>query len=170
LKLIKVVTATSFMKISDSCGEGISPHYIKEIKKTRTTKNFVIDKSKHLLLSKYVDFSNKLYRFNKKWYRMMGLKNTTSLGVNIINIDSVRVIKNSKSSLTIFAEKDAEINHIKLDKGNTYILRFGLLNRQGSKNSEYFMHKSIVDINEDFENEMIDKINKHINSIILSVK
>jgi len=84
------------------------------------------------------------------------------IDIYIENADKIQVLKNSKSSITIYTTDKVKINDTELGANKTYIIKFQLLDRSSSKNGEYFMHKSIIDKIPSKENIMIDNIKQYI--------
>jgi len=166
LKLLKVVKGRNFMETCDLCGPGISPRYVKEINHTRTTSSFRLDLRKHRPLKQYCSLDKNLYRFNNNWNSLFKGKNILTLGISVSDIDAIRVIKKSKSSLTIYATTDVTINGVDLLANNAYIIKFDVLSREGSTGDEYFMNKGAILANEDFEEEMINRIKNHIDDVL----
>ena len=74
----------------------------------------------------------------------------------------IEVLKNSKSSITIYTTGKTRINDILLETNKTSIIKFQLLDRSGAKNDEYFMHKSIIDQIPSKEGVMLNNIKKYI--------
>jgi hypothetical protein len=159
LRLLKVITAKSFIKISDNCGPKISPAYLKNIRLAKKIKEDFKE-----LFSRYLKLEEGLYRFNENWNLNFNFNNIKFISLKIENLDSIKLIKVSKSSFSIVTENEASINEFKLVKDKAYIVEFDVLNRANSKNDEYFFHKSIIDVIEDKEMEMLQDIEKHINS------
>lgn len=159
LDLIRVTTATEFMNCCDLCGSKISPQYIKSIDNTRK-----LNKSKVIIkMNKLCDLKGKLFVFNKSWYKRQKHTNIMTLSWKIMNVDQIQVTKITGSSITInVLDDNASINNIELLAGNSYLIKFGLLDRSGAGGAEYFMHKSIIEIVDDHEREMILKIKEHI--------
>ena len=84
------------------------------------------------------------------------------IDIYIENADKIQVLKNSKSSITIYTTGKVKINDTELGVNKTYIIKFQLLDRSSSKNGEYFMHKSIIDKIPSKENIMIHNIKQYI--------
>jgi hypothetical protein len=89
-------------------------------------------------------------------------KKHTLIDVYVENVNKIQVLKNSKSSITIYTIEKAKINDTELEANKTYIIKFQLLDRSGAKNGEYFMHKSIIDKIPNKENIMLDNIKQYI--------
>lgn len=157
LRLITVCLASDFMQHSSLCNEGESPFYIKEINETRTPR----------MLPRTTSFSDWV---NKKTDNFCGWKENKLdnnkkhklIDVYVENADKIQVLKNSKSSITIYTIGKAKINDTELEENKTHIIKFQLLDRAGSKNGEYFMHKSIIDKIPSKENLMLDNIRQYI--------
>ncbi len=159
LKLIRVTIAKDFMKQSTFCGPRISPHYLKTIRKTRNPKSNYLD----IPLKNLCFCKDGLQVFNDKWYDILPLKQVKTLSCIIKNIDSITLVKTSKSSITLkTGNSKAFINNFILQKNTTYIIETGYLDRSGNKGEEYFIHKSIVSHIKDYENEMVKNIDLHI--------
>ncbi len=157
LKLITVCLADDFMRYSNLCGEGESPFYIKEINETRTPR----------ILPETVAFSEWINKKIDNLYSWKGNKLDNNekhrlIDVYVENADNIQVLKNSKSSIAIYTTNKAKINDTELEANKTYIIKFQLLDRSGSKSSEYFMHKSIIDKIPDKENAMLDNVKQYI--------
>jgi len=157
LKLITVCLADDFMRYSNLCGEGGSPFYIKEINETRTPKT--LSQTMH-----FSDWINKkidnLYSWKEN--KLDNNKKHTLIDVYVENADKIQVLKNSKSSITIYTIGKAKINDTELEANKTYIIKFQLLDRSGAKSGEYFMHKSIIDKIPNKEDIMLDNIKQYI--------
>ncbi len=157
LRLITVCLASDFMQYSNLCNEGESPLYITKITETRTPKTL----PRTLLFSDLVKKNrNNLYSWKKN--KLDKNRKHKLLDVYVENIDKIRFLKNSKSSITIYTENKAKINDKELEANKTYIIKFQLLDRSGSKSSEYFMHKSIIDKIPNKEDIMLDNIKQYI--------
>jgi hypothetical protein len=113
---------------------------------------------------KLVDWVNKkidnLYSWKEN--KLDNNKKHTLIDVYIENTNKIQVLKNSKSSITIHTIGKAKINDTELEANKTYIIKFQLLDRFGSKSGEYFMHKSIIDKIPNKENLMLDSIKQYI--------
>jgi hypothetical protein len=157
LKLITVCLASDFMQYSTVCSKGESPFYIKEIKETRTPNALpqtipflnLVNKNKNNLYS----WKENILDNNRK-HKLLDLY--------VENVGKIEVLKNSKSSITIYTTGKTRINDILLETNKTYIIKFQLLDRSGAKNDEYFMHKSIIDKIPSKEDVMLNSINKYI--------
>jgi len=159
LELIRVTTANEFMNCCDLCGPKISPQYIKTIDITRKLNN----PREVIKMSTLCDLKGKLFTFNERWYKLQKNKSIKTLSWKITNIDQIEVIKITGSSISINALADGiSINNIELSAGNSYLIKFGLLDRSGANGAEYFMHKSIIEVVDEYEEEMILKIKEHI--------
>ncbi|MSU60775.1 MAG: hypothetical protein EXS52_02580 [Candidatus Staskawiczbacteria bacterium] len=157
LKLITVCLADDFMRYSNLCGEGGSPFYIKEINETRTPKTLPQTITFSDWINKKID---NLYSWKEN--KLDNNKKHTLIDVYVENADKIRVLKNSKSSITIYTIGKAKINDTELEANKTYIIKFQLLDRSGAKSGEYFMHKSIIDKIPNKENIMLDNIKQYI--------
>lgn len=157
LKLITVCFADDFMKYSNLCTGGESPFYVKEIKETRTPRSL----SQTTSLSSWIkkDIGD-IYIWKKN--KLDNNKSHKLINVYVENASKIKVLKNSKSSIMIYATDKAKINDTKLEANKTYIIKFQLLDRSSSKNGEYFMHKSIIDKIPSKENAMLDSIRQYI--------
>ena len=157
LKLITVCLANDFMRYSNLCGEGGSPFYIKEINETRTPKTLPQTMTFSEWINKKID---NLYSWKEN--KLDNNKKHTLIDVYVENADKIQVLKNSKSSITIYTIDKAKINDTELEANKTYIIKFQLLDRSGAKSGEYFMHKSIIDKIPNKEDIMLDNIKKYI--------
>ena len=158
LRLITVCLASDFMSYSTLCDGGESPFYIKEINETRTPRSL----QQAPPLSDLV-IKNKNILYSWKENRLDGIKKHKLLDIFIENTDKIKIIKNSKSSITVYASDTAKINDKVLEKNKTYIIKFQLLDRSSSQNGEYFMHKSIIEKLPSKESVMLNDIRKYIN-------
>lgn len=157
LKLITVCLADDFMRYSNLCGEGGSPFYIKEINETRTPKTLPQTMAFPDWINKKID---NLYSWKEN--KLDNNKKHTLIDVYVENANKIQVLKNSKSSITIYTIGKAKINDTELEANKTYIIKFQLLDRSGAKNGEYFMHKSIIDKIPNKEDIMLDNIKQYI--------
>lgn len=163
LKLITVCLANDFMKYSNLCDNGESPFYIKEINETRMPKIL----SKTLFFSNLVN-KNKNSLYSWKENKLDNNKKHKLLDIYIENVEKIKVLRNSKSSIMIYLIEKAKINDTELEANKAYIIKFQLLDRSGTKGGEYFMHKSIIDKIPDKEDVMLDNI-KQVCKIIIYV-
>jgi len=157
LKLITVCLADDFMRYSNLCGEGESPFYIKEINGTRTPRTMPQTMTFSDWINKKID---NLYSWKEN--KLDNNKKHTLIDVYVENVDKIQVLKNSKSSITIYTIDKAKINDAELEANKTYIIKFQLLDRSGAKSGEYFMHKSIIDKIPNKEDIMLDNIKQYI--------
>jgi hypothetical protein len=157
LKLIIVCLANDFMKYSNLCNDGESPFYIKSINETLTPKTFPQTTPFLNWINKKID---SLYGWKEN--RLTNDKKHKLLDIYVENTNKIQVLKNSKSSITIYAMDKAKINDMELEKNKTYIIKFQLLDRSSAKSIEYFMHKSIIDKIPNKEDVMLDNIKKYI--------
>lgn len=157
LRLITVCLANDFMQYSNLCNEEESPFYIKEINETRTQKTLTQVVPFLDWISKKID---NLYSWKEN--KLDSNIKHKLIDIYVENASKIQVLKNSKSSITIHATDEAKINDTLLDANKTYIIKFQLLDRSGSKSGEYFMHKSIVDKLPNKEGLMIDNIRKYL--------
>lgn len=157
LKLITVCLADDFMRYSNLCGEGGSPFYIKEINETRTPRTLPQTMTFSDWINKKID---NLYSWKEN--KLDNNKKHTLIDVYVENADKIQVLKNSKSSITIYTIEKAKINDTELEANKTYIIKFQLLDRSGAKSGEYFMHKSIIDKIPNKEDIMLDNIKQYI--------
>ncbi|HOZ53652.1 MAG TPA: hypothetical protein PK142_03170 [bacterium] len=157
LKLITVCLANDFMQHSTLCSKEESPFYIKEIKETRTPR--VLPRTT-ALLNLINKNKNNLY----SWKENILDKNRKHklLGLYVENLNKIEVLKNSKSSVTIYTTDEARINDVLLEANKTYTIKFQLLDRASAKSDEYFMHKSIIDTIPSKENAMLNSIKNYI--------
>lgn len=157
LRLITVCLASKFMGYSNLCDKGESPFYIKEIKITRTPRTLPQTMPFSGLVKKN---KNNLYSWKEN--KLDDNIKHKLLDIYVENIDKIKFLKNSKSSITIYIKDKAKINDTELEANKTYIIKFQLLDRSGAKSGEYFMHKSIIDKIPNEEKGMIDNIKQYI--------
>lgn len=157
LRLITACLASDLMEYSNLCNGGESPFYIKGINETRTPR----------ILPQTISFSdwinkktNNLYSWKEN--KLDNNRKHKLIDIYVENANKIQVLKNSKSSITIYTIGEAKINDIELKANKTYIIKFQLLDRSSSKNGEYFMHKSIIDKIPSKENIMLDSIKRYI--------
>jgi hypothetical protein len=157
LRLITVCLASEFMQYSNLCNEGESPFYINDIYETSTPR----------ILPPTVSFLDWVNKKTDNFYcwkenKLDNNKKHKLIDIYVENVEKIQVLKNSKSSITISTIGRAKINDIELEGNKTYIIKFQLLDRSGSKSGEYFMHKSIIDKISSKENIMLDHIKQYI--------
>ncbi len=157
LKLITVCLASDFMQYSNLCNGGQSPFYIKEISETRTPKTM----PQTLFFSDFVN-ENKDNLYSWKENKLDGVDKHKLLNIYVENIDKIKVLKNSKSSIKIYTTGKVKINSTALEANKTYIIKFQILDRSGANNGEYFMHKSIIDKIPSREKIMLDSIRRYV--------
>lgn len=157
LKLITVCSASDFMQYSNLCNDGESPFYIKEINKTRTP---ITISQASFFSDLAIKNKNNLYSWKEN--KLDGNKKHKLLDIYVENVRKIKVLKNSKSSIMIHTTDKAKINSTVLEANKTYIIKFQMLDRSGTNNGEYFMHKSIIDKIPSKENIMLDNIKKYI--------
>jgi hypothetical protein len=159
LNLIKVTTANEFMDKSDLCRSGISPLYVKDIRLAKTRVRNEINSS----IINFGNIEGELLRFDNRWYDIIQHNEIIALSWSVNNPENVIINNISKSSITIsIKENNCMINGIELLKDKSYIISYQILDRSKSNGDEYFMHKDIISIAEDYESEMIEKIRKHV--------
>lgn len=157
LRLITVCLASDFMSYANPFNGGESPIYIKEIKLTKTPKTITRSTPLSDWLNKKTD---NLY--NWKENKLDHNKKHKLINIYIENLDNIQVLKNSKSSITVYTTGKVKINDKELEINKVYIIKFQLLDRSSSKNGEYFMHKSIIDKIPSREDVMLDDIKRYI--------
>lgn len=157
LKLITVCLASDFMQYSNLCNDGESPFYIKEINETRTPRTLPQALSFTDLVVKN---KNNLYSWKEN--KLDNNRKHRLLDIYVENIAKIEVLKNSKSSITIYTRDRVKINDKELEGNKTYIIKFQLLDRSGSRSGEYFMHKSIIDKIPSKEEAMLDNIRQYV--------
>lgn len=166
LELISITNASDFMKYSTLCKTKTSPHYITEIRETRLNKYSIKEMPEaESFLINFLEKNNEtnLYMFNDSWYnKIFNFDKIKTLDVYIENIENLQLIKKSKSSVIIKANSDAVFNDVNLLQGNSYLIKFGLLDRSANPGEEYFMHKTIVEKIPNKENRLISDIEKYI--------
>lgn len=156
LKLITVCSAKDFMNYSNLCSAKESPIYLKIIEETRTPR-FINS----------MPFTKMFGRGKNGLFNCINnfLDNNPSnkiLSLYIKNEKAIKIIKNSKSSVTIYSEKNAIINQFPLKANTTYIMKFQILDRSSNNGSEYFMHKSVIDKIPNKEKIMVESIKGYI--------
>lgn len=157
LRLITVCLASDFMAYSSLCDKEESPFYIKEISETRTPRTLPTA----IPLSEWVTTKAENF-YGWKENKLDYNTKHKLIDIYIENADNVQILKNSKSSITVYTTGRAKINSTELEPNKTYIIKFQLLDRSSSKNVEYFMHKSIIDRIPSKENIMLDNIKRYI--------
>ncbi len=157
LKLITVCSASDFISYSTLCLGNESPFYVKEINETRTPKIIPVVYPLINIMTK-----NKCGLYS--WVKNILDSNNKHklLDVYVENIEHITVVKNSKSSITIFTTASAVINDTLLDANKTYIIKFQLLDRSSNGGEEYFMNKSIIEKIPDKETVMLRDIEQYI--------
>ena len=161
LRLITVCKSVSFKKYSNYCGPRESPVYINEIRDARINLENKLEQSKPLDCFLKINEQTKLYAWKTECFEPSPNERNIYLDITVENIDNIRYIHNSKSSITIYAIGTAKINNQLLSKGG-YIIKLASLDRSNKKTGEYFMHKTIVGNVPTEENRML----KHIRSFI----
>ena len=136
IRLITVCSATDFMAYSNLCGGNESPFYsvTRDSNGLYSWNGNILDKNnKHKLLNIFIE-----------------------------NIQNIELVKNSKSSITVYTKGNATINGVGLDANRTYIIKFQLLDRSSNNGEEYFMNKSIIERIPSEEVEMLDEIRRSL--------
>lgn len=163
LKPLKVCLAKDFMNdYANLCGAGKSPVCIIEMNEAKNAPKEI----KRVPLSDYlVKNQNGLYRWKDNF--LTGSKKQILLDISVENLEKIKKIeleKPSESSIRVaITGEKVKINGQELKKGKTYIIKFAQkFNRASKKDSEYFMHKSIVDMIPDKEEKMLSDIKNYI--------
>ena len=158
--LLKITDADTFKNYSTYCNEHVCAHYIKDITKQDKQPT---QQNCNNFLSEYCDKNEiGLYRMNYKWYDNLledgipyyvkNSKNKNKLNVrnyyktldiSVDNINAIKVLKKSFSSLYIEILENAQINDIPLQRGY-YKVELACLDRSSNPGSEFFMQKSLV--------------------------
>ena len=174
--LLKVTTAKEFMESSTFCEGNVSVQYFNAIEEKRR------EPSGELLytpISQYCDLTEwGLYRFNSNWYEGITenripyyTKRTRSgnleflyrtLDVSFGNIDAIKLLKKSNSSMYLKADSDASINGYTLSANKVYKIDFQTLDRSGNDGEEYFMQKNLIKYVPDCEKELKDTLKEII--------
>ncbi len=158
ITLLKITTASAFMGASTFCESTVSVQYINDISEKKETR---VNCLEEIPLSNYCDLTNiGLYRFNSNWYEGITDNNIpyytkNSRGVSnkflyrtvdlyIDNIDAIKIIKKSNSSIYIKTSAISQINNFKLNANSIYRIDFAVLDRSSNSGEEYFMQKSLV--------------------------
>lgn len=170
ITLLKVSTAVNFMKYATHCEGNVSIQRIDKI-----SKNVDLKDNTRIPIIEYCDEQeNGLFRFNKNWYE--GIENNIpfytkktrsgsqvkfyykTLDIYVQNIDTIKVIKKSLTTMYIVSDADTILNEYEIKKGVTYKIEFSMLDRSSNKGEEYFMQKSLVNHITDCKKELQDKI------------
>lgn len=159
LKLITVCSAQDFMDYANLCGPTESPFYVKEIRETRTSKNLDSQNPRS-----FTDvFQKTKSGFCKNLINILdGNSKHKILDLYASNIEDIKIIKHSKSSMTVYSSKDAKINQFNILGGKTYIIKFQLLDRSSNHGEEYFMNKAVIGNIPSREEELIKNIKNFI--------
>lgn len=165
LNLITVCKSVSFKKYSNFCGPRESPVYINEIRNAKTNLENKLEHSKPLSYFLKRNEQTNLYTWKTECLQPSPKKGNVYLDVTVENIENIRYIHNSKSSITIYVVGTARINNqILMDGG--YIIQVAPLDRSNKKTGEYFMHKTIVGNVPTEEDSMLNHIRSFIDSNI----
>lgn len=157
LKLIRVCSATDFMRCANKCLGQENPTYVKSIVEGKQAPNGE-RKCLSSFLSKNED--SKLYSWNSQF----SMKNPQNklLDVHVENLENIDYLKHSNSSITICTKGQAKLNNIKLEGEKVYRIELGTLIRS-NQNTEYFMNKSVIEKLPDAENDLLQHIAGYIN-------
>ena len=161
LNLITICRPMTFKIFSNLCGAGESPVYIKEIREGKKNFERLLENSKPF--SEYVEINEVtgLYKWKMQSLDPPPKENRCMLDISIENIDNIKYISNSKSSITIYINHSATINNQLLEQGG-YIIKIQDLDRSASKQNEYFMHKSIINHVPTEEDRMLEHMRTFI--------
>ena len=85
-----------------------------------------------------------------------------TLDVSFGNIDAIKLLKKSNSSMYLKADSDASINGYTLSANKVYKIDFQTLDRSGNDGEEYFMQKNLIKYVPDCEKELKDTLKEII--------
>lgn len=178
--LLKITTAEAFMNSATFCEGTVSVQYINGVeKKTRVPAGA----SEGISLSKYCNRTGiGLYRFSDKWYEGYTAENIPyytknsrggssnaflyrTLDFYVDDIDSVRIIKKSNSSMYIKTNKSVKLNEHQLQADSIYKVDFAMLDRSSNNGVEYFMQKSLITHIDDYQEQLKNSLEIIINGV-----
>ncbi|MCI6329546.1 MAG: hypothetical protein MR775_01800 [Erysipelotrichaceae bacterium] len=156
LTLLKITETSEFEKCATYCPAGISPIRINSIDEKKVKQEIDIKISDMCLKQ-----PSGLFRFKNEWYQ--NLNNKVILDFYCDHIESVSIIKRNKMDFYITSPIDCIINNFKLIANRKYKVSLMELNREGSKNGEYFMQKELINFIPDMKKELLCALAKEIN-------
>ena len=174
--LLKITNARAYMDNSTFCEGNVSVQYLTEIEQKRNSPRGELLNTP---ISHYCEITDcGLYRFNGNWYEGVTEQNVPyytkrtrggnieflyrTLDISIENIQAIKVLKKSMSSMYIQTEGNASINGFPLDENSIYKIDFQLLDRSSNDGEEYFMQKNLLQFIPDFEEELKNTLSQII--------
>ena len=174
--LLKITNARAYMDNSTLCEGNVSVQYLTEIEQKRNSPRGELLNTP---ISHYCEITDcGLYRFNENWYEGVTEQNVPyytkrtrggnieflyrTLDISIENIQAIKVLKKSMSSMYIKTEENASINGYSLVENCIYKIDFQLLDRSGNDGEEYFMQKNLLEFIPDFEEELKNTLSQII--------
>ena len=174
--LLKITNARAYMDNSTLCEGNVSVQYLTGIDQKRNSPRGELLNTP---ISHYCEITDcGLYRFNENWYEGVTEQNVPyytkrtrggnieflyrTLDISIENIQAIKVLKKSMSSMYIKTEENASINGFPLDENSIYKIDFQLLDRSSNDGEEYFMQKNLLQFIPDFEEELKNTLSQII--------
>lgn len=174
--LLKITNAKAYMDNSTLCEGNVSVQYLTGIEQKRNNPNGELLNTP---ISQYCEITDcGLYRFNENWYEGVAEQNVPyytkrtrggnieflyrTLDISIENIQAIKVLKKSMSSMYIKTEENASINGYPLVENCIYKIDFQLLDRSSNDGEEYFMQKNLLQFIPDFEEELKNTLSQII--------
>lgn len=174
--LLKITNARAYMDNSTLCEGNVSVQYLTGIDQKRNSPRGELLNTP---ISHYCEITDcGLYRFNENWYEGVTEQNVPyytkrtrggnieflyrTLDISIENIQAIKVLKKSMSSMYIQTEGNASINGFPLDENSIYKIDFQLLDRSSNDGEEYFMQKNLLQFIPDFEEELKNTLSQII--------
>lgn len=174
--LLKITNARAYMDNSTLCEGNVSVQYLTGIDQKRNSPRGEL---LNIPISHYCEITDcGLYRFNENWYEGVTEQNVPyytkrtrggnieflyrTLDISIENIQAIKVLKKSMSSMYIQTEGNASINGFPLDENSIYKIDFQLLDRSSNDGEEYFMQKNLLQFIPDFEEELKNTLSQII--------
>lgn len=140
LRLLSVTITEIFKDYSNYCEAGVSPVRINGISepKYRVRGDDINEPiTDYCFLVK----SDSIFRFNDKWSNDSKKK---YLDFQCSDINAILIIRKNKGCMYISLKNDCALNHQELKANHIYKIEFMDLNREGSKDGEYFLQKDLV--------------------------
>ena len=174
--LLKITNARAYMDNSTLCEGNVSVQYLTGIDQKRNSPRGELLNTP---ISHYCEITDcGLYRFNENWYEGVTEQNVPyytkrtrggnieflyrTLDISIENIQAIKVLKKSMSSMYIKTEENASINGYPLVENCIYKIDFQLLDRSSNDGEEYFMQKNLLQFIPDFEEELKNTLSQII--------
>lgn len=154
IELLQLTTGKNFFDNSEIVNAGISPIFIKDIIEVNSVRKPLLNRP----LSSFVYKSSNFYKFKNNGFRITKSKKQHLLMWTVSTIQNISIVKINKSNLYVYVKEESLINEIKLKSSSYYKIEFGTIERQNSKSNEYFLHKSLVHVLENHEEELMIKI------------